>query len=394
MTCELTRPSPADLYNSIATKFSNNVLNGGSIIPESVEAYVVANDYAMAEEFYAIAEQQWRERDPRFACCENLIKMAADRGVFPRPAGFAQSYVKLTGVAGSLIPNPVVVQFGDLQYKSVGGTPELIPATGEIVIQIKAIEPGVAGNKISGTGVVVNPTTGLSPDALFFGDAACGGTEAEDCEAFRTRFLARMSYQPRATDEWIKAKIMEWPCVTRVTERAGSCNTCDKCNDCGCNDCQGTMEFYVLFDGTFECGLAPQSVIDEINIWLWGTPSGVGKGQVEIGVCGKLYTASPYTVNILVNGLDCVSSSQLQEIRETVNEIFKRLSPSQTVLKRTIEFAIAQVVGSTADFFVDFDLPAGGAEFTACGDLESNCDFMPCVGTITFESSVNGICSC
>lgn len=393
MTCEFKRPDPQDLYNSIAARFSVNVLGGSAIIPESVESYVVANDYAMAEEFYAIAEQQWKERDPRYACCENLYKIAADRGVFPKPAGFAQAYVRVAGTPNSSIPNPLTFRFGNNQYRAINSSFNTIPASGSFVIQVKAIEPGPAGNVISGVGSLVNAIPEIT-SVEAYGNVACGGTEAETCEEFRTRYLSKMSYQPRATDAWIKEKILEWPCTTRVIAREGSCNTCNNCNNCGCNDCQGALEFYVMFDNTFECGIAPQSVIDEINLWLFGTPTGTGNGQVEIGVCGKLYTATPYAVDVIVNGLDCTTPSIINEIEESVKEIFKRMSPSKTVSRRIVEYAVAQIVGSDESFSVDFIIPDGGADFTACGDLESLCDYMPCVGKIIFESSVNGVCEC
>ena len=50
------------------------------------EWYVVTNDYAAAEQYYAIADQMWRETNPETACCDNLYKMAAQHGVFPKPA--------------------------------------------------------------------------------------------------------------------------------------------------------------------------------------------------------------------------------------------------------------------------------------------------------------------
>ena len=66
--------------------FASTVLGGGKVIPRVNEWYVVANDYAMAEQFYAIADQMWRENNPETACCDNLYKMAAQHGVFPAPA--------------------------------------------------------------------------------------------------------------------------------------------------------------------------------------------------------------------------------------------------------------------------------------------------------------------
>ena len=77
MSCIILRPDPKVLFGQLQSMFSSTVLGGGQIIPESNEWYVVANDYAMAEQFYAIADQLWRENNPETACCDNLYKMAA-----------------------------------------------------------------------------------------------------------------------------------------------------------------------------------------------------------------------------------------------------------------------------------------------------------------------------
>src|SRR4029079_3409157 len=104
MACVILRPEPQALFDSLRHAFSNTVLGGGKVIPESNEWYVVANDYAMAEQFYAIADQMWRETNPAPACCDNLYKMAAQHGEFPRPATYAEGYAKLTGTTGSAVP--------------------------------------------------------------------------------------------------------------------------------------------------------------------------------------------------------------------------------------------------------------------------------------------------
>ena len=98
MTCTIARPDPQALFDHLQNMFSSTVLGGGKVIPESNEWYVVTNDYAMAEQFYAIADQMWRETNPETACCENLYKMAAQHGVFPRPPSHADGYAKLTGI--------------------------------------------------------------------------------------------------------------------------------------------------------------------------------------------------------------------------------------------------------------------------------------------------------
>jgi len=103
MSCVILRPDPQALFNQIQSMFSSTVLGGGKVIPESNEWYVVTNDYAMAEQFYALADQMWREANPETACCENLYKMAARNGVYPRPASHAEGYAKLEGTPGSAV---------------------------------------------------------------------------------------------------------------------------------------------------------------------------------------------------------------------------------------------------------------------------------------------------
>ena len=109
MTCIILRPDPKQLFDQIKNQFSSTVLGGEQVIPESNEWYVVSNDYAMAEQYFAIADQMWRETNPETACCENLYKMAAQNGVFPYPASHAQGYAKLTGEVGSPVPQSLEI---------------------------------------------------------------------------------------------------------------------------------------------------------------------------------------------------------------------------------------------------------------------------------------------
>ena len=95
MSCTIPRPDPQALFDHLRNMFSSTVLGGGKVIPESNEWYVITNDYAAAEQYYAIADQMWRETNPETACCENLYKMAARNGMFPAPASTAQGYAKL-----------------------------------------------------------------------------------------------------------------------------------------------------------------------------------------------------------------------------------------------------------------------------------------------------------
>src|SRR6188768_2941935 len=136
MACIILRPDPKVLFDQIQHMFSSTVLGGGRIVPESNEWYVVANDYAAAEQYFAIADQMWRENNPETACCDNLYKMAARNGVYPLPASHASGYAKLTGIPGSAVPPQLEIVTSQGTYVSVGTVPFTMPSTSNLVIRI------------------------------------------------------------------------------------------------------------------------------------------------------------------------------------------------------------------------------------------------------------------
>jgi uncharacterized phage protein gp47/JayE len=373
LTCNLKRPEPQVLFDRIKNQFQATVLNGGTVIPESTEWYVVANQYASEEALYSIAEQQWRERDPRQACCDNLISIAALDGVFPRPATFAKGYVKISGTAGSAVPSSLVVSFNDKNYKTdVGATvPPVIPTQGFIVVRMVAEIPGpeTASSSVS-TGKLITQSAGLSNTVEIYGGQFCGGQAAEDCETFRTRYLARKQYQPKANFEWVKAKLLEWPCVTRVCIR-----------DCSCCPERGTLDLFVFFDGTFPYGIPPTNVLTDLENWYFGSPQGFGFGQAEWGQTGKFYAPTPIPVNIKVTDLPCSSSAQVEDIKQRITRMFDNLCPGKAICRRMIDAIIIQVLGPTCDFNVVMEPVGTGSQF--CDDFNPLCDELPVAGTIT-----------
>lgn len=395
MGCSITRPDPQVLFDRYKTMFSANVLGGSPVIPESNEWYVVAMDYAAAEEFFSISEQSWKERDPRYACCDNLYDLASVDGMYPKSAGFAQGYVQITGIPGSQLIPGLQVAFNDAIYQSSGAVPLVLPVSGSTVIRVRSVVAGSAGN-IAGsqnvTGTLQSQLVGVDRVVTLFGGQLCGGSESETCEEFRSRYLKRKQYQPRATDAWIRTKLLEWPCATRVCQRGEAC--CSQSDDCGCSDCGGKLQYHVLFDGTFECGVAPQCVIDEINLWMFGDPQGYGLGETEAGVCGLVYPVTAATVNILIDGISCITPAQEQEIQDQVEDLFRNVCPSGTLYKRQVETLIAQIVGSATSFDVVMTSASPNVSLTACGDIDSKCDILPCLGTLTYAYRQSGLDGC
>lgn len=392
MACTILRPDPQALFNQIKAQFETTVLGGGRIIPESNEWYVVSNDYAMAEQYYAIADQMWRETSPETACCENLYKMAAQHGVFPAPATHAEGYAKLTGVPGSPVPPSLEITTSLGVFISVGTVPLTIPASGEIIIHIRSLVPGPQGNADGNvtTGTLTTPAPGINTEVIICGGQFCGGAAAEDCEAFRKRYLERLAYQPRATMAWIQGKLREYPCATHVCIRAGACCRCTpECTECGCKNCGTRMEFYVLFHGVFPCGIPPANVVEDINNWLFGEHQGYGEGQVEIGVCGKIYAPKPLMVDVVIDILGCPTTAQKQLISDQITALFKRLCPSLPLRTKQIELIVASVIGIDISSAAHFECVPSPCDrslvyLNPCGDLEVECDVLPCLNEIRY----------
>lgn len=401
MSCTILRPDPQALFNQLRDSFSATVLGGGQVVPESNEWYVVANDYAVAEQFYAIADQMWRERNPATACCDNLYIMAAQDGVFPRAAGYAEGYIKLTGTPDTLLPGSIEVTTELGTYVSIGTMPLSIGADGTAVVRVRALVPGPEMNSPGSTptATVSAPPVGVDAEATVCGGQFCGGSEDEECEAFRQRYINRLAYQPKATQAWIKAKILEFPCATRVCVREGACCRCSaECNECGCTNCGNRMEFYVLFDGAFPCGIPPEHIINDLSTWLFGEHQGYGEGQVEIGVCGKLYAPIPLPVDLFIDIEGCPTVAQKQMITDGIVAVFGTICPSIPLRSRQIEMIAATVLGANINVSARFELVGGPdrekAYIAPCGDLEPECDYLPCLNSVNYTppDSMRPVC--
>jgi hypothetical protein len=393
MSCIIPRPDPQALFDHLSNMFSSTVLGGGKVIPESNEWYVVTNDYAAAEQFYAVADQMWRETNPETACCENLYKMAAQHGVYPRPPSHAEGYARLTGTAYAPVPPSLEIQTEIGTFVSVGSVPLTLSAEGTVIIRIRALVPGADMNAAGGvtTGTLTTPAPGINAEVQICGGQFCGGSGEESCEDFRKRYVERLAYQPRATMAWIKQKFLEFPCATRVCVREGTCCRCTaECGECGCANCGNRMEFYVLFDGVFPCGIPPQQVVDDLTDWMFGEHQGYGEGQVEIGVCGKVFMPRPLMTDVVIDIAGCPSTAQKQTIENYVRELFTRICPSMPLRVKQIDLIVASVLGTEINTSARFVPPDGvtwsreDVWVTTCGDLEPECDVLPCINDVIF----------
>lgn len=370
MACNIERPEPQELFDHYKGLFESTVLQGGAVIPESNEWYAVSLQYAMAEQFYAITEEAWKQRDARQACAENLEAQAADEGVYPRPAVPAQGYLKLTGTAGSALPSPMIFTVAGTKFVTANDAtqPTQISDEGTAIVRVRSLTPGAAGNISQETGTIDSVPDGVERTVEVCGGTFCEGEDAETTEAFRQRFISRKQYTPNADVNWLQEKLQEWPCATRAILRQGSCCGCgceeqiirlgsqaNECADCGCEECGGKMHFYLMFDGSFDNGIAPISILQEVENWAFGSPQGFGLGQAPMGICGRIVPVTGVQVNAFLDLVTCPTSTELTLVRNTVSEFFQTVEPSQPLTASELEATIGRLLGGV-DVSVRFEL--------------------------------------
>ena len=388
-SCVPARPDPRALWDQVASQFSATVLGGSDIIPESNEWYVTSLLYAMQEQFYAYAAQLATESDPHTACCDNLLAMAADFGMYPKPASFAEGYVLVQGVPNAALVDPLEMSFAGNDFRSVGQVPARLNSEGAATVRFRALEPGPASNIPNGqTGSLTNAPAGVNREVTILGASFCGGSVEETCEQFRQRYIDRLSFRPKATQQWVIDTLMEWPCVTRVCPRAGNC--CDPdAGDCCPDNCSENLgnEFYVFMDNTFECGVPPECVVQEIEDWMFG-PSpmkGRGLGQAPIGVCGALVVPTVAKFNLSVDSHECLTPSQQSAIDTALRGYMLQLCPSNDIDYQQLIVIVGQVLGPLAKFDVHAVRLDTNVTIDTCG-VRVPCDVMPCLQSIIFTS--------
>lgn len=406
MVCNIERPAPADLFLKYRQMFQNTVLGGATIIPESNEWYATSLNYAMAEEFYAIAEQAWKERDPATACAENLYAMAARDGLYPRPAQPAQGYVELSGTPGAALPNNMTFTIDGNDFVLVPGVtpPPAIGASGKATVRIRAVIAGDLGFLDVETGTLNNPPPNVSATVQVRGCAFCWGRAAEPLETFRQRYINRLQYQPEPNATWLADKFLNWPCVTRAVRQGGSCCVGDCTGQtptgdkCGCVDCGGKQNYYVFMDNSFADGIIPEDVRLEVQEWMFGSPQGYGLGQVPIGICGTVRAVTAAKVNVSVDVSGCLDAGDRSGVEDIIREFWTTVEPSKPIttasLKSTIDRAYPEI-DSSVNFYLDNDElgygdgygpnnpPTTKVYISGGCSFEPDCDVLLTLGTIT-----------
>jgi uncharacterized phage protein gp47/JayE len=153
---------------------------------------------------------------PDRSAYETLVREAAIHGVFPNAAQFAEGSLSATGTNGDVIPaGTLFVSPSAVEYRS---TAEVSVAGGVASIPVRAVVAGAAGNLASGSSVSFAAAAPGDVNAETTADGALsGGTDAEEPEAFRTRFIESLQTESLGgSDDDFVGWAKEVPGVTRA----------------------------------------------------------------------------------------------------------------------------------------------------------------------------------
>lgn len=396
MSCKIAFPSTQDLWDKVSRDFSTYVLNGAEIIPESNEHYVRALMFAMQQEVLMYAEQIVREQDPRTASCDSLIDLAERDGVTQAGATPYRGYVKLTGTAGTAIPQDIQIEINGQTYTSAQVVPAVIGNDGVTYLYVEAVKPGTENQPTATSGTITDPPAGINETVDVMGNF-CGASDAETCEQLRSRYLEYLRYSPTAGINWILEKAGEWPCASAVYNAKEYCKDDNNCRpgQVDACECANTLELYMMFQGTFPCGLAPDCIIDEANRWLFGQPQGYGNGQLPFGVCGRIRYTRPVFAEIRLSGAACLTGAQIKEIQNTLTDYIANLPPSATLYLQELRMLIYQIapqqrIGLTIIPYTDGEGNETGdhLKIDRCGDGVPDCDYKICLQSFSFTDTL------
>lgn len=128
---------------------------------------------------------------------ENLRLHAASYDIFPRPATRAIGRVLFEGAPSTAIPQGLRLRaVSGMVYETTESAE--IEASGEVLADAQAIEPGTPGNLGAGSVLtLVSPLAGLDPQsATVDEDGLAGGEDAENPQSLLDRYITRKRQAP------------------------------------------------------------------------------------------------------------------------------------------------------------------------------------------------------
>jgi uncharacterized phage protein gp47/JayE len=192
-----SRPTLAELREQTAADIELNK-PGANARKRGFFLTAIANMIAgIAHGLYGKLEYIERQMFDVTADPENLRLRAAEYGILPIPAAYAEGDVRFTGNAGVAIPAGVVLQAPDgTEYTTTAGAVVPDPAD-PVVVGVRALQPGVDGNRAVGETLLLKQSIpGIVQKVLVLEGGIAGGADEEGDARLLVRLQERKAYPP------------------------------------------------------------------------------------------------------------------------------------------------------------------------------------------------------
>ncbi|EDQ9400007.1 baseplate J/gp47 family protein [Salmonella enterica] len=301
--------------------------NVGALLRFSNLKVVADMDAGMAHLHYGYLDYMALQSNPFTATDESLAGWMALKRVYRKPASAAKSKdVKAVGTANRIIPSGTILNRGD-GYQYTVSSEIKIQDSGEGHGEITAVLPdvtddvtggGANGNADAGTVLTLDVNIAGVEAQLTLIEAATGGADIEDEEAFRSRGL--LSWQESlqgGSDTDYKKWALEVSGVTRawVKRRLNGA---------------GTVGVYIMCDGNLNDGF-PVGTDGISQLEEWGAVKASGD---QLSVADHIYplqtdtaiifVCSPIrkTINFEIAGIKDADSTVVSSIKEALTSLF------------------------------------------------------------------------
>ncbi|HED1838401.1 TPA: baseplate J/gp47 family protein [Citrobacter freundii] len=301
--------------------------NVGALLRFANLKVVADMDAGMAHLHYGYLDYMALQSNPFTATGEYLAGWMALKRVYRKPASAAKSNnVKAVGTANRIIPAGTILNRGD-GYQYTVATEIKIQDSGEGHGGITAVLPdvtddvtggGANGNADAGTVLTLDINIAGVEAQLTLIEAATGGADIEDEEAFRSRGLLSWQEPPQGgSDTDYKKWALEVSGVTRawVKRRLNGA---------------GTVGVYIMCDGNLNDGF-PVGTDGISQIEEWGAVKASGD---QLSVADHIYplqtdtaiifVCSPIrkTINFEIAGIKDADSTVVSSIKEALTSLF------------------------------------------------------------------------
>jgi len=312
------------IKSNILRDISNN-LDGAAVESDSDYAIRASGNSAATEGLYAYQSWIFKQIFPDLADLENLIRHAAERGIFLKLASLATGGAAIvTGTVGDSIPLGT-----ELKTRSgiavVTTADAVIDVTGSVIVPVNASVVGASGNlPVNTTLTFTSAPSGINAAATMT-VATTGGYDQESSESLLDRLLFDLRNPPQGgSQDDYKRWARDVAGVRYVYVYSGRRNT-------------RSVDIIILDDNG---ALPPPTLVDACQAYI----------DIKRNVTADCWVACPTALVVPVTAaLSLLSGYHLDDLKPIITAAlqayFSSLKPGDTVILKKIEKIIMSVDG-------------------------------------------------